>query len=79
MYISLDIGWIGGFYVRLKVDVFPEKYQATLVGITDFIANFGKTLGPSLIQLSSDYKLNAIFSVNIIRITIGTLPIFFLK
>ena len=76
--LFIDLGWNGNFYVRLKVDLFPEKYQATLIGIVEFITNFGKTLCPALTQLSIDNKINPIFAINILHITIGTFPIFLL-
>jgi len=42
-------GWIQGFIVRLKVKIFPEKYQGILLGAVEMISNFGKVATPSLI------------------------------
>jgi hypothetical protein len=79
VYLSPHSGWNGNFYVRLKVDLFPEKYQATLIGVVEFFTNFGKTLCPLLTQLSIQHALNPIFAINLLHITIGTLPIFLLN
>lgn len=49
------------------------------MGIVESIANFGHILGPFFVQLSNDRHLNPIFSINILRLTIGTIPIFFLN
>lgn len=73
------LGWICNFYTRLKVDSFPEKYQLTVIGIIEVIANFGAILGPALVQMSNEHHLNPIFSINILRLTIGTIPLFFLN
>lgn len=62
----------------MKVDLFPEKYQATMVGYIEFLANFGKIFTPLLAQISVNHNLNAIFTINLVHITIGTIPIFFL-
>jgi hypothetical protein len=48
------LGWIGNFYTRLKVDSFPEKYQITIMGIIEFMNNFGSVLGPTVVQKSND-------------------------
>lgn len=45
----------------------------------EFIAGFGKTLGPKFVQISSNHSINPIFSVNILRLTLGTLPVFLLS
>ncbi len=78
MYIWWYSGWIATFYVRIKVDIFPEKYQAACVGIVEFIGNCGKTIAPYVINFANEHKSNPIFFVNIFRSTIGTLPIIFL-
>ena len=72
-------GWIGVVYVRLKVDLFPERYQGTIVGVIEFLAGFGKTLGPKVVQISSNNGINPIFSVNLMRLTFGTLPVLLLS
>jgi hypothetical protein len=73
--IFLTKGWIGNLYVRLEVDSFPEKYQLTAISAVEFLANFGNVLGPIFIQLSVDHSINPIFSVNLLRLTLGTLPL----
>lgn len=78
MYLSFYSGWISNYFVRLKVDLFPEKYQATMVGYIEFLANFGKIFTPMLTQISLSHNLNAIFSINLVHITLGTIPIFFI-
>lgn len=49
-----------------------------MVGYIEFLANFGKIFTPLLAQISVSHNVNAIFSINLIHITIGTIPIFFL-
>ena len=78
MYSLSYPGWISNYFVRLKVDLFPEKYQATMVGYIEFLANFGRVFTPMLTQISLKHNLNAIFSINLVHITVGTIPIFFL-
>jgi len=73
------LGWIGNFYTRLKVDSFPEKYQITIMGIIEFMNNFGSVLGPTVVQKSNDSGINPVFAVNLIRLTLGTLPLFLLN
>ena len=49
------------------------------MGIIEIIANFGAILGPIFVQLSNDNHFNPIFSINLLRLTIGTIPLFFLN
>jgi hypothetical protein len=79
MYRYTYLGWIGNSYTRLKVDSFPEKYQITIMGLIEFMSNFGSVLAPIIIQKSNDYGVNPIFAVNLLRLTIGTLPLFLLN
>ena len=64
--------------MRLKVDLFPEKYQGTMVGYIELLANFGRIFTPLLTQISLSHHLNAIFSINLVHIVFGTIPIFFI-
>jgi hypothetical protein len=43
----------------------------------EFVANFGNIFGPMFIQMSVDKSINPIFSVNLLRLTLGTLPLLF--
>ena len=61
------------------MDSFPEKYQLTVIGIIEAIANIGHIFGPFFVQVSNDNHLNPIFSLNLLRLTIGTIPLFFLN
>ncbi len=67
------------FYTRLKVDVFPEKYQMACISIIEAISNIGTVFGPILVQQSVNHHVNPIFAINLLRITIGTLPLLFLS
>ncbi len=49
------------------------------MGVVEAITNTGTVLGPALIQKASDSHMNPIFAVNLFRMTIGTLPLFFLS
>lgn len=69
-------GYACNFFTRLKVDSFPEKYQATIIGIIEFVINFGAILGPIVVQMSVDHNILPIVSINVIRLIIGTLPVF---
>jgi hypothetical protein len=60
------------------VDSFPEKYQLTAMGAVEFFGNIGNVVGPILIQMSVDNRINPIFSVNLLRLTLGTIPLLFL-
>jgi hypothetical protein len=62
----------------LKVDLFPEKYQAAIIGFIELWTNLGKTFAPYVTDFSNQKGLSAIFSVNLMHITIGTLPVLFL-
>lgn len=72
-------GWISVFFVRLKVDLLPDKYQGTVVGVIEFIANFGKLFAPALAQKSLEHQLSPIFTINIIHLVLGTLPVFMIN
>ncbi len=48
----------------------------TIVGITEFIITIGLVLAPTVVQASIDSNINPIVSVTILRIVIGTLPLF---
>jgi hypothetical protein len=41
----------------------------------EFLCNFGNVLGPIFIQMSVDHSINPLFSVNLLRLTLGTLPL----
>ena len=62
----------------MKVDLFPEKYQAAIIGFIELGSNLGKMFGPYVTDFSNHRGLNAIFTVNLMHITVGTLPVLFL-
>jgi len=39
------------------------------------IGNLGKVVTPTLIQIVNGLNINAIFGLNIIRLTLGTIPL----
>lgn len=43
------------------------------------MSNFGSVLGPTIVQKSNDSGINPIFAVNLIRLTVGTLPLLLLN
>lgn len=49
MYMYKYLGWTIGFIVRMKVKIFPEKYQGILLGSIEMIGNLGKVITPSLV------------------------------
>lgn len=78
MYKCAEAGWLSNFYTRLKVDSFGEKYQLSCIGLVEVIANFGHVLAPLLTELSIAHDINPIVSTNILRLTLGTIPVLFL-
>ena len=76
---TATLGWVSVFWVRLKVDLFPEKYQATILAFIEFLSTFGKILGPLGTDLSDDKDVNAIFTFTLLQMTIGTIPVIFLR
>ena len=59
----------------MKVDIFPEKYQGFLVSVIECITNSGRVISPEIIQVSTVHHMNPIFATNLLRVTVGTLPI----
>lgn len=60
------------------MDLFPEKYQAGIIGFIELLADFGKMLGPYVTDFSNQKGLSPIFTVSLMHITIGTIPVMFL-
>lgn len=48
----------------------------TIVGLIEAISTIGILVAPMVVQSSIDHNINPIISVNILRILIGTLPLF---
>lgn len=48
----------------------------TIVGLIEGISTIGILIAPIVVQASIDRNINPIISVNILRILIGTLPLF---
>jgi hypothetical protein len=47
------------------------------MGAVEFLGSIGNVIGPSFTQMSVDHNINPIFSVNLLRLTLGTLPLLF--
>jgi hypothetical protein len=75
----LEVGWSCNFYTRLKVDSFPEKYQMTIMGAIEVIMSLGSLAAPTLIQLAVDCKVSPIVFIGVLRLLLGTLPLFLLN
>jgi hypothetical protein len=69
------IGWGSAFRVRLKVDLFPEKYQAAIMGFIELLSNFGKMFSPYVTDFSNQKGISPLFVVSLMFITVGTLPV----
>ncbi len=39
----------------------------------------GRVIGPPFVNLSTQHALKPIFSISLLNITVGTIPIFFLR
>ena len=48
----------------------------TIIGLIESICTIGLVAAPTAVQSSIDHGINPIVSINIIRIIIGTLPLF---
>lgn len=73
-YYSSYLAWINNFYIRLKVDVFPEKYQGLLISVVEFVTNLGRVITPQIVHISTAHNVSPIFVTDLIRV-VGTLSI----
>ena len=71
--------WSSNFYIRLKVDSFPEKYQMTIMATIELLVNVGTMISPKAVQMALDNKMNPIVFMDVLRIVFGTLPVFLLN
>ena len=71
--------WSSNFYIRLKVDSFPEKYQMTIMASIELLVNVGTMISPKMVQMALDNKMNPIVFMDVLRIIFGTLPVFLLN